>query len=40
MPRGSALFTILLLGLLAACSTVEGVGRDLNDSSRWVRRQM
>lgn len=31
---------VTLLGALGACSTVEGVGRDISDTARWVRQQM
>lgn len=28
---------LLLMGLLAGCGTVEGIGRDIQDGSRTVR---
>lgn len=37
----AALLAACMAGLTAAaCSTVDGAGRDLSNSSRWVRERL
>ena len=41
MNRKLAAILMLLTALaVTACSTVEGAGQDISDTSRWVKKQL
>ncbi len=33
------LFSIALLGLTTACSTMEGVGKDVQKAGKWIEKK-
>lgn len=40
MNKRLAVLLMLLSCLVAACSTVEGAGQDISDTSRWIKNKL
>ncbi|MGB3811340.1 MAG: hypothetical protein WA943_14705 [Parvibaculum sp.] len=40
MNKRLAVLLMLLSCLVAACSTVEGAGQDISDTSRWIKNRL
>ncbi|MDR3499676.1 MAG: hypothetical protein P4L72_10680 [Parvibaculum sp.] len=40
MNRRMIALLLLLSCLVGACSTVEGAGQDISDTSRWIKNRL
>ena len=40
MTKRLIVLFVLLSCVLAACSTVEGAGQDISDTSRWIKNKL
>jgi predicted small secreted protein len=40
MNKRLVVLLMLLSCLVAACSTVEGAGQDISDTSRWIKNRL
>ncbi|HMM15882.1 MAG TPA: hypothetical protein PKA57_14765 [Parvibaculum sp.] len=40
MSRKLAVILVLMSCLVAACSTVEGAGRDISDTAGWIKNRL